>query len=89
MSAPECLRVLFERAFTSEGASSVQVCREADRGHADAVDCSTTLTVYIRSPDMLISGCLRSWLLDSNDGALLSHVRGYVARLAAPLPWQE
>jgi len=25
MSAPECLRVLFERAFTSEGASSVQV----------------------------------------------------------------
>ena len=27
MSAPECLRVLFERAFTSEGASSVQVRR--------------------------------------------------------------
>ena len=25
MSAPDCLRVLFERAFTSEGASSVQV----------------------------------------------------------------
>ena len=27
MSAPECLRVLFERAFTSEGASSVQARR--------------------------------------------------------------